>query len=508
MNASPPAIYDLAVIGGGINGAGIARDAAGRGLKVLLVEKDDLASHTSSWSTKLIHGGLRYLEHYEFRLVAEALSEREVLLQDRAAHHRAAAIRAAARAAPAAGMDDPLRPVSVRSHRRPQDAAVVVRRRPRREQVGRRTQGQLPQGLRLLGCAGRRCEAGGLQRDRGARTGRRYPRPDAARRPRGARTACGARRWSTRAGRVARTCSRARWSMPPGPGSRSCSTRSARTRFAPMSGTSRAATSSCRACTPSRTLTSCRIPTSASSSSSRYEQGFSLIGTTDVPVDDYDAPRISADEIDYLCSIANAYLARPLGRGRHRLDLQRRASALRRWLGGPVGDHARLRAQARCRGRPGPAAVDLRRQDHDLPQARRACARPSCARSFRRCGQSWTRSPAAARRRPAARRARGVRARARRALRRRCRRTCWRRWLAATARARRASWALRATPADLGSAFRAYAVRRRNRLAGRAGVGDRGRRRAVAANQMRPAPRAAHERDAVGGYLRSRGGPA
>jgi D-erythritol 1-phosphate dehydrogenase len=78
-------IYDLLVIGGGINGAGIARDAAGRGLAVLLAEKDDLAAHTSSWSTKLIHGGLRYLEHYEFRLVAEALAEREVLL--RAAPH-------------------------------------------------------------------------------------------------------------------------------------------------------------------------------------------------------------------------------------------------------------------------------------------------------------------------------------------------------------------------------------------------------------------------------------
>src|SRR5437868_2330369 len=63
--------YDLAIIGGGINGTGIARDAAGRGLKVLLLEKDDLASHTSSQSTKLVHGGLRYLEHYEFRLVAE-----------------------------------------------------------------------------------------------------------------------------------------------------------------------------------------------------------------------------------------------------------------------------------------------------------------------------------------------------------------------------------------------------------------------------------------------------
>jgi len=72
--------YDLLVIGGGINGCGIARDAAGRGLSVLLVEKDDLAAHTSSSSSKLIHGGLRYLEHYEFRLVAEALAEREVLL--------------------------------------------------------------------------------------------------------------------------------------------------------------------------------------------------------------------------------------------------------------------------------------------------------------------------------------------------------------------------------------------------------------------------------------------
>lgn len=74
------AIYDLLIIGGGINGVGIARDAAGRGLSVLLVEKDDLAGHTSSSSSKLIHGGLRYLEQFEFRLVAEALAEREILL--------------------------------------------------------------------------------------------------------------------------------------------------------------------------------------------------------------------------------------------------------------------------------------------------------------------------------------------------------------------------------------------------------------------------------------------
>jgi glycerol-3-phosphate dehydrogenase len=72
--------YDLLVVGGGINGAGIARDAAGRGLRVLLVEQHDLAGHTSSSSTKLIHGGLRYLEYYDFGLVRKSLVEREILL--------------------------------------------------------------------------------------------------------------------------------------------------------------------------------------------------------------------------------------------------------------------------------------------------------------------------------------------------------------------------------------------------------------------------------------------
>ena len=77
MNEEAP--YDLAVIGGGVNGAGIARDAAGRGARVLLLEARDLASGTSSASTKLVHGGLRYLEHYEFALVRESLGEREAL---------------------------------------------------------------------------------------------------------------------------------------------------------------------------------------------------------------------------------------------------------------------------------------------------------------------------------------------------------------------------------------------------------------------------------------------
>jgi len=81
MATQAPRDCDVLVVGGGINGAGIARDLAGRGWRVVLVEQDDLAAHTSSASTKLIHGGLRYLEYYEFSLVRKALQEREVLLR-------------------------------------------------------------------------------------------------------------------------------------------------------------------------------------------------------------------------------------------------------------------------------------------------------------------------------------------------------------------------------------------------------------------------------------------
>ena len=81
MTITPDAssVYDIAVIGGGVNGCGIARDAAGRGWSVFLCEKGDLGCGTSSASTKLIHGGVRYLEYYKFRLVREALLERETL---------------------------------------------------------------------------------------------------------------------------------------------------------------------------------------------------------------------------------------------------------------------------------------------------------------------------------------------------------------------------------------------------------------------------------------------
>ena len=81
MSSNSDQVYDLLIIGGGINGAGIARDASGRGFSVYLCEMNDFASGTSSNSTKLIHGGLRYLENYQFRLVQKSLKEREVLLK-------------------------------------------------------------------------------------------------------------------------------------------------------------------------------------------------------------------------------------------------------------------------------------------------------------------------------------------------------------------------------------------------------------------------------------------
>ena len=103
---------DLLVIGGGINGAGIARDAAGRGLRVLLCEQDDLAAHTSSASSKLIHGGLRYLEQGEFGLVRKALGEREVVRRQ-APSGPSVALRTAMGTPPAAALDAARGPVAV-----------------------------------------------------------------------------------------------------------------------------------------------------------------------------------------------------------------------------------------------------------------------------------------------------------------------------------------------------------------------------------------------------------
>ena len=117
--------YDLAIIGGGINGTGIARDAAGRGLRVLLLEQNDLGSGTSSASTKLIHGGLRYLEHGALRLVREALTEREVLLRMAPHVDPADALRAAGGAGAALADHAAARAVPLRLARRAQNPAAA-----------------------------------------------------------------------------------------------------------------------------------------------------------------------------------------------------------------------------------------------------------------------------------------------------------------------------------------------------------------------------------------------
>ncbi len=117
-------MFDLAVIGGGINGSAIARDAAGRGWSVFLCERGDLAGATSSASTKLVHGGLRYLEYYEFRLVREALMEREVLW--RIAPHIIWPLRFVLphHAGSASGLAAAPRAVPLRPSRRPQATAA------------------------------------------------------------------------------------------------------------------------------------------------------------------------------------------------------------------------------------------------------------------------------------------------------------------------------------------------------------------------------------------------
>ena len=169
--------FDLAIIGGGINGAGIARDAAGRGLKVVLVEQNDLASGTSSASSKLIHGGLRYLEHGAFRLVRAALGEREMLL--RMAPHLIRPLRFVLPLDPASRS-----PIVLRL------GLLVYDLLGRREilpgtrsldlitdAAGQPLKRQFPSRLRIFRLLRRRCAAGGAQCSRRRRARRGDPHP-------------------------------------------------------------------------------------------------------------------------------------------------------------------------------------------------------------------------------------------------------------------------------------------------------------------------------------------
>jgi len=310
MSTSAAPAYDLAIIGGGINGAGIARDAAGRGLRVVLLEKDDLASHTSSWSTKLIHGGLRYLEYYEFRLVAESLAEREVLLAaaphiieplqfvlPHEPHLRPAwMIRAGLflydhlggkRSLPSsfavklqsdswgAGLKPQFRKGFVYSDARVDDARLVVinamgaRERgatilPRTQMTHARRDGGLWR-VQTRDARGEQAEvrARALVNATGPWVKRVHDEATAAAGKEGVRHVKGShivvpRVHSEKHAYILQNADK-------------------RIVFV--------------------------IP---------YQQEFSLIGTTDIPVEQYEAPRISDDEIVYLCAIASAYLEHPI----------------------------------------------------------------------------------------------------------------------------------------------------------------------------------------------------
>ena len=181
MNGSGEAPLDLFVVGGGINGAGIACDAVGRALKVGLCEMNDFASATSSASTKLIHGGLRYLEHYEFRLVREALQEREVLLAK--APHLSFPLRFVLPHEPH------LRPrwmlrlgLFLYDHldwhmTLPKSIAVDLPH----SKFGRGAEALVQERLRLFRRLGRRCPPGDLQPEVGAPDGRPHLRPPSLR---------------------------------------------------------------------------------------------------------------------------------------------------------------------------------------------------------------------------------------------------------------------------------------------------------------------------------------
>ncbi len=310
MTASEPT-FDLVVVGGGINGAGIARDAAGRGLSVLLVEKDDLASATSSWSTKLIHGGLRYLEHYEFRLVGEALAEREVML--RIAPHL---VEPLAFVLP---HEPHLRPAwMIRAGLFLYDRLGGRMSLPRSSSVSldgsRWGAGLQPRFRKGFVYADARVDDARLvvanamsARDHGA-TIRTRTRFVSARRDAGAwrATVEGAR---GREEVTARAIVNAG-----GPW------------VAEVLGATDAPPSGARV----RHVKGSHIVVPRvheeehayilQNSDKRivfvipYQERYSLIGTTDVPVDAWEAPRISDDEIDYLVALANGYLAKPISR--------------------------------------------------------------------------------------------------------------------------------------------------------------------------------------------------
>ena len=316
--------FDLAIVGGGINGAGIARDAAGRGLRVLLVEQNDLASGTSSASTKLIHGGLRYLEHGWFRLVREALTEREVLL--RMAPHLIRPMRFVLPLEPGLRAPWLLRlglfiydHLGGRKLLPPTRTIDSCRRSARRAAQARyRTR------LRIFRLLGRRCAAGGAQCARCRRSRRRS---SARARAACAPSAAPSGGWCSRRGAGATSRPRASWSTRPGPwvgifGENVL--RQPPPPAAPRQGQPHRGAPPVRRTTAA---TSSRTATAACVFALPFERDFTLVGTTD--------------------RASPATRRRCADRGRDRLSLRRRERTLpQRHRAGRRGLGVRRRARA------------------------------------------------------------------------------------------------------------------------------------------------------------------
>ncbi len=324
-------IFDLAIIGGGINGCGIARDAAGRGNSVFLCEMNDLASGTSSWSTKLVHGGLRYLEYYEFRLVREALIEREILWQIAPHIIRPAAFRFAA---PCRACARPGCCGSGCFSTTISAAGICCRRRARsissHDEVGkplianRYTKGFeysdcFVDDARLVVLTARDAA------DRGAEI-RTRSRAVEIRQVDGIWHVTVEDTLERRAHAPSR---RARWSMPAARGSSRCWRRAPASTPAPRCGWCRARTSWCASSTTHDRAYMFQNADGRIVFVIPYQDDFTLIGTTDRDYDGDPAKvKASTEEIEYLCASVSEYLAKPVTAGGRGLDLFRRAPAL------------------------------------------------------------------------------------------------------------------------------------------------------------------------------------
>lgn len=302
-------LYDLLIIGGGVNGAGIARDAAGRGLKVALVEAGDLGGGTSSASTKLIHGGLRYLEFYEFGLVAKALAEREVIL-DAAPHiswpqpfvlPHAVHLRPAVMIRAGLFLYDHL----ARRRQVPGSAAIDLRR----DAAGRSLDRSLARGFRYWDGWIDDARLVALNAVDAAARGalvRTRTRVTSARREAGGWTVTlddgstlAAAYVVNAAGPWAETVGRAVLGLNDPPRLRLVQGAHIVTKRVNLSDDAYML----------------QQPDGRIVFVLPYEGKFSLIGTTDTPVDRPDAPAITAAEEAYLIEAANRYLVRPIGAG-------------------------------------------------------------------------------------------------------------------------------------------------------------------------------------------------